>query len=252
MNMSRTLKRQAGFGDVKVMHVKGHFATVPGQEPGTEQQVFMALCSPLITPDIKESLIQNNTMVFKSVHQLDMNFIELTENGEYHLGVKNEDICSKSWYSYLHPEDIYEAREKHVQLIKSRHEMGCMMTVRMITASGEIIWVNIVMHVRQALLSNSDDPVILCINQVISEKEAYQSKSRANCSPFTLPDLPTSSLVLLFVLPLHQQWKMSCPHLLVFSLRPSSLVSSLSITRSQRKRHLICKTLLQQTNPLCL
>lgn len=97
------------------MHVKGHFATVPGQEPGTEQQVFMALCSPLITPDIKESLIQNNTMVFKSVHQLDMNFIELTENGEYHLGVKNEDICSKSWYSYLHPEDIYEAREKHVQ-----------------------------------------------------------------------------------------------------------------------------------------
>lgn len=97
------------------MHVKGHFATVPGQEPGTEQQVFMALCSPLITPDIKESLIQNNTMVFKSVHQLDMNFIELTENGEYHLGVNNEDICSKSWYSYLHPEDIYEAREKHVQ-----------------------------------------------------------------------------------------------------------------------------------------
>lgn len=97
------------------MHVKGHFATVPGQEPGTEQQVFMALCSPLITPDIKESLIQNNTMVFKSVHQLDMNFIELTENGEYHLGVKNEEICSKSWYSYLHPEDIYEAREKHVQ-----------------------------------------------------------------------------------------------------------------------------------------
>lgn len=97
------------------MHVKGHFATVAGQEPGTEQQVFMALCSPLITPDIKESLIQNNTMVFKSVHQLDMNVIELTENGEYHLGVKNEDICNKSWYSYLHPEDIYEAREKHVQ-----------------------------------------------------------------------------------------------------------------------------------------
>lgn len=52
-------------------------------------------------------------------------------------------------------------------MIKSRHEMGCMMTVRMITSSNDIIWVNIVMHVRQALLSNSDDPVILCINQVI-------------------------------------------------------------------------------------
>ena len=45
--------------------------------------------------------------------------------------------------------------------------MGCMMTVRMINTAGEIIWVNIVMHVRQGLLANSDDPVILCINQVI-------------------------------------------------------------------------------------
>lgn len=176
MNMSRTLKRQAGFGDVKVMHVKGHFVMVPGQDPGTEQQVFFAVCSPLITPDVKESLIQNNTMIFKSVHQLDMNYIEITENGEYHLGVKNEDIGSRSWYSFLHPEDIHEAREKHIQLVKSRHEMGCMMTVRMITSDNEVIWVNIVMHVRQALLSNADDPVIVCLNQVISEQEAYQFK----------------------------------------------------------------------------
>ncbi|KAK3092513.1 hypothetical protein FSP39_003837 [Pinctada imbricata] len=176
MNMSRTLKRQAGFGDVKVMHVKGHFADVPGQEPGSEQQVFMALCTPLITPDVKESLIQNNTMVFKSVHKLDMNFIEVTQNGEYHLGKTSEELTSQSWYSFLHPEDIYEAREKHLQLIKSRHEMGCMMTVRMINTAGEIIWVNIVMHVRQGLLANSDDPVILCINQVVSEEEAYQFK----------------------------------------------------------------------------
>lgn len=61
------------------MHVKGHFVMVPGQDPGTEQQVFFAVCSPLITPDVKESLIQNNTMIFKSVHQLDMNYIEITE-----------------------------------------------------------------------------------------------------------------------------------------------------------------------------
>ena len=45
--------------------------------------------------------------------------------------------------------------------------MGCMMTVRMLTQTNEVIWVNIVMHVRQALVSNSDDPVIVCINQVV-------------------------------------------------------------------------------------
>lgn len=176
MNMSRTLKRQAGFGDVKVMHVKGHFVTVPTQDSDVEQQVFIAVCSPLITPDVKESLIQNNTMVFKSVHNLDMSFIELTVNGEYHLQTTNEEIQNKSWYSYIYPEDLQEAKDKHTQLIKSRHEMGCMMTVRMITAKDEVIWVNIVMQVRQALLSNSDEPVILCINQVVSEQEAFQFK----------------------------------------------------------------------------
>ncbi|XP_060571923.1 uncharacterized protein LOC132730083 [Ruditapes philippinarum] len=177
MNMSRTLKRQGGFGDVKVMHVKGHFVPVSQKEAGVpEQHVFMALCTPLITPDVKESLIQNNTTVFRSVHKLDMSFIELTETGEFHLGITNEQIENKSWYSMLHPEDLTEARAKHIQLIKSRHEMGCMMTVRMLTHTNKVIWVNIVMHVRQALVSNSDDPVIVCINQVVSEEEAKQFK----------------------------------------------------------------------------
>lgn len=176
MNMSRTLKRQGGFGDVKVMHVKGRFVPISPKESGSEQHVFMALCSPLITPDVKESLIQNNTMIFKSVHKLDMTFIEMTETAEFHLGYNNAEVQRQSWYSMVHPEDLSEARAKHMQLIKSRHEMGCMMTVRMLTKSQQVIWVNIVMHVKQALVSNSDDPVVVCINQVVSEEEAKQFK----------------------------------------------------------------------------
>jgi hypothetical protein len=42
-----------------------------------------------------------------------------------------------------------------------------MMTVRMLSASGATLWVNIVMHVRQATTAHSDDPLIVCINQVI-------------------------------------------------------------------------------------
>ncbi|XP_052767265.1 uncharacterized protein LOC128208024 [Mya arenaria] len=178
MNMSRTLKRQGGFGDVKVMHVRGHLVPVGGKETSPEQHMFMALCTPLITPDVKESLIQNNTTVFKSVHKLDMSFIEITETGEFHLGLGTTEVEGRSWYSMLHPEDLAEARAKHMQLIKSRHEMGCMMTVRMLTETHETVWVNIVMHVRQALVTNSDDPVIVCINQVVSENEAAQFKSQ--------------------------------------------------------------------------
>ncbi|KAK6182204.1 hypothetical protein SNE40_009936 [Patella caerulea] len=181
MNMSRSLKRQAGFGDVKVMHVRGHFTSVPGSETGSDQQyVFMATCTPLITPELKENLVQNNTMIFKTVHQLDMSFMEITETAEHHLGYTNKEISRKSWYTLLHPEDIHVAREKHVQLIRSSHEMGCMVTVRMLRANGSVIWINMVMHVRQAAVVSNDEPVIVCINQVISEQEAYQFKIQSN------------------------------------------------------------------------
>nr|KAG5711858.1 hypothetical protein BaRGS_026299 [Batillaria attramentaria] len=122
-------------------------------------------------------------MVFKTVHQLDMAFLEVTKTAEYHLGYTTDEICQKSWYSMLHPEDIHEAREKHILLIRSSHEMGCMMTVRMLNAEGQVLWVNIVMHVRQAAATTSthnDDPLIVCINQIISEEEAYQIKLQSH------------------------------------------------------------------------
>ena len=77
------------------MHVRGHFIPLSdpdlndldlqqpaGQGHGQTQQqkyVFMATCSPLITPELKENLVQSNTMVFKTVHQLDMTFMEVTK-----------------------------------------------------------------------------------------------------------------------------------------------------------------------------
>ncbi|KAL5008712.1 hypothetical protein ScPMuIL_014293 [Solemya velum] len=192
MNMSRTLKRQAGFGDVKVMHIRGRFTAIADSESNSPKQVFMAVCTPLITPDIKESLIQNNTKIFKSVHRLDMGFIEITQNGEFYLGTSSDDIHDKSWYSFIHPEDIQEAKEKHIQLLKSRHEMGCMLTVRMLSAEGSPIWVNIVMHVRQATIGNTEDTAVVCINQVISEQEAYQFKIQGQLFAFyasRTPDL---------------------------------------------------------------
>lgn len=72
----------------QVIHVRGHF--IPLSDPDTDSSdqqqqqqqqkyVFMATCSPLITPEMKENLVQSNTMVFKTVHQLDMTFLEVTK-----------------------------------------------------------------------------------------------------------------------------------------------------------------------------
>ncbi|XP_041352865.1 neuronal PAS domain-containing protein 4-like [Gigantopelta aegis] len=185
MNMSRSLKRQAGFGDVKVMYVKGHFAVAPEQDSSTDTQyVFMAICCPLITPDLKENLIHNNTMVYKTIHKLDMTFLEVTHAAEHHLGRSNDELFRQSWYSMLHPLDINEAREKHMLLIRSNHEMGCMVIVRMLRNDNSVFWVNLVMHVKQALVANTDEPVIVCINQVISEQEAYQLKLQSQMFNF--------------------------------------------------------------------
>ncbi|KAK6998384.1 Neuronal PAS domain-containing protein 4 [Biomphalaria glabrata] len=212
MNMSRTLKRQSGFGDVKVMHVRGHFIGTGATEPGCpvdSQCVFMATCSPLITPDLKENLVQNNTMVFKTVHQLDMTYYEVTKTAEYHLGMSSEELYKKSWYSMLYPEDIHEAKEKHLQLIRSNHEMGCMMTVRMLKADGSVFWVNLVMHVRQASLAQNDEPLIVCINQVIDAQEAFQIKVQGHMLPM-FPSRP------------HEMWGNHFPTVLPSGQEPPS------------------------------
>ena len=44
-----------------------------------DQTVFIAAVAPLITPDVKESVIQNYTMIFHSAHGLDMKFAELSK-----------------------------------------------------------------------------------------------------------------------------------------------------------------------------
>lgn len=77
------------------MHVRGRFVAAGGKETGTgsETPVFMAMCTPLITPDVKESLIQNNTTVFKSVHKLDMTFIEITETYAYFYSYNINQRC---------------------------------------------------------------------------------------------------------------------------------------------------------------
>ena len=79
MNISRSFRRQGGFGDHKVMHVRGHFLQPSLHDHFGNQPVFMACVSPLITPDVKETIIQNNTMTFQSVHGLDMKYMEVAK-----------------------------------------------------------------------------------------------------------------------------------------------------------------------------
>lgn len=59
------------------MYCRGHYAQ--SMDHYGNQPVFVAAVTPLITPDVKETVIQNNTMIFQSVHGLDMKYSELSK-----------------------------------------------------------------------------------------------------------------------------------------------------------------------------
>ncbi|ELT93983.1 hypothetical protein CAPTEDRAFT_193549 [Capitella teleta] len=179
MNVARSFRRQSGFGDHKMMHVRGHFIQPMLRDHYGNQPVFMAICSPLVTPDVKEAAVQNNTMIYQSVHGLDLKYIEIGHIGEHHLGYSEAEVYGKSLYELLHPDDVHEAKEKHIQLIKSSHEMGCMLTVRLQNSAGYWVWVNMVMHIRQPFVCDNGDPAIICINHVIDESEAQHFKMQS-------------------------------------------------------------------------
>lgn len=62
------------------MHVRGHFIQPLIRDHYGNQQVFMATCAPLITPDAKDAATSSvSTLVFQSVHGLDMKFVEIAQ-----------------------------------------------------------------------------------------------------------------------------------------------------------------------------
>ena len=36
-------------------------------------------------------------------------------SAEFHIGYTDKEINGKSWYDLIHPEDLHEAKEKHIQ-----------------------------------------------------------------------------------------------------------------------------------------
>ena len=60
----------------------------------------------------------------------------------------------------------------HVAVIQSSHEMGCMLTVRLMSVSAQWVWVNMVLHIRQPFSGDNGDPAIVCTNHVVSEQDS--------------------------------------------------------------------------------
>ncbi|KAF4530693.1 hypothetical protein B566_EDAN004932 [Ephemera danica] len=151
MNVSRNARRQMRFGDQKVVLVQGHFLHLLPSLCPRQQPVFLARCTPVAMPETRECVVQGSTSVFTSIHAMDMRYLHIDTNGEFHLGFARRELLGASWYQLLHWDSLRDAQAKH-RLIKDNLE-----------------------HAAAAAASaqqQQSSPVIVCTNQVLSEREA--------------------------------------------------------------------------------
>ncbi|XP_067634953.1 uncharacterized protein dysf isoform X2 [Eurosta solidaginis] len=170
MNVSRNARRQMRFGDQKVVLVQGHYLSFLPLCSRNEP-VFLATCTPIAMPETRECVVQGATNVFTTIHSMDMKIAHIDKNGEFHLGYSKSDIHGLSWYNLLHSENSREAQSKHRLITQSEQDRSCILLVRMQRRQGDFIWVHVVLQVRDSQDTNQQ-PVIVCTNQVLNEREA--------------------------------------------------------------------------------
>lgn len=170
MNVSRNARRQMRFGDQKVVLVQGHFLSFLPLCSRNEP-VFLATCTPIAMPETRECVVQGCTSIFTSIHSMDMKFVHLDKNGEFHLGYTKDSIQGTSWYQLIHWDSIKEAQAKHRMITQADQDRACILLLRLQSHSGYWLWVHVVLQVKDNM-EGSQHPVIVCTNQVLSEKEA--------------------------------------------------------------------------------
>ncbi|CAB3360911.1 Hypothetical predicted protein [Cloeon dipterum] len=179
MNVSRNARRQMRFGDQKVVLVQGHFLHLPPSLCPRQQPVFLARCTPIAMPETRECVVQGSTSVFTTVHAMDMRFLHLDTNGEFHLGFQRRELLGVSWYQLLHWESLRDAQAKHRLITQSEQEKSCILLVRLQRKKGDWVWLHCVLQVKDSLdhtqqgnTQTHNSPVIVCTNQVLSDREA--------------------------------------------------------------------------------
>ncbi|RWS13960.1 neuronal PAS domain-containing protein 4-like protein [Dinothrombium tinctorium] len=130
-------------------------------------------------PETRECVVQGSTNVFTSIHSMDMKYLHIDRNGEFHLGYSKNSIQGISWYDLVHWENLREAQSKHRLITQSEQERSCILLLRLESSSHNWIWVHIVLQVKDSN-DTSQQPVIVCTNQVLSsEKEALVMRANS-------------------------------------------------------------------------
>ncbi|XP_050532971.1 PAS domain-containing protein cky-1 isoform X1 [Daktulosphaira vitifoliae] len=178
MNVSRNARRQMRFGDQKVVLVQGHYLSYLPLCSRNEP-VFLATCSPVAMPETREAVVQGSTTVFTAIHSMDMKFIHVDKIGEFHLGFSRAELQGVSWYQLLHWECMREAQSKHRLITQSEQDRSCILLARIQKrTTGDWLWIHCVLQVKDNM-ENSQQPVIVSTNQVLTDQEAAVMRSNS-------------------------------------------------------------------------
>ncbi|XP_037944147.1 neuronal PAS domain-containing protein 4-like [Teleopsis dalmanni] len=153
-----------------VVLVQGHYLSFLPLCSRNEP-VFLATCTPIAMPETRECVVQGATNVFTTIHSMDMKIAHIDKNGEFHLNYSRNEIQGLSWYNLIHSDNLREAQSKHRLITQSEQDRSCILLVRMQRRHGDFIWVHVVLQVRDSQDTNQQ-PVIVCTNQVLNEREA--------------------------------------------------------------------------------
>ncbi|XP_034945707.1 neuronal PAS domain-containing protein 4 [Chelonus insularis] len=238
INVSRNSRRQLRFGDQKVVLVEGHYLPfVP--LCNRNEYVFLASCTPVVLPETRESVVQGATNIFTTIHSMDMKYLHIDKTAESHLEYTRSELVGVSWYNLLHWDCIRTAYCKHQTVIQSDQERTSTALLRLQNRSGRWFWIHCVLQVKETS-EECQHPIIVCTNQVLSDKEAEVMRSSSwlyqysSQSKFTY-GICASSNQSSHPIPYHDQYNR--PPALMQSLHPSeSSLSSYSLDDPHRNR----------------
>ncbi|TRY84406.1 hypothetical protein DNTS_035748 [Danionella cerebrum] len=200
-NTSKSVRRQSAGNKLVLIRARCLSETPSESSPGsywTSNPVWACFCAPLEPHSSRggtaperdpASLLESGLFLpyFRSQHSRDMRVHEAQDSVEVYLGLNVEALRSKSWYSFLHPQDLSHASAQHCSLLQEGGEGRAEMVVRFEAAEHSWIWLYMVLQ-----LETGENPIV-SNNYLVSETEAWSVRQQLSSEQTQLSLVLSSS-----------------------------------------------------------
>lgn len=178
MGLSKNVRRHPGLDRQKVMKVSARLVKPVNYLNGGEP-VLVAFCCPwspvMPTGDLVPTF---STTVCQTRHSMDMKFLDIDANGQFHLGYSDNELQLQSWYKFIHPDDEAEFASRHLEVISNGPDSVSSTFIRVQTKYGHFIWLHIVMRMLPGSEFSTGQSEIACISHVLDDEEVAFRKER--------------------------------------------------------------------------